>query len=320
MLLAFVAAVAVGASLALLLAPRPPGDDSAEAGFARDMMVHHAQAVEMAEILRDKTESDAMRTLAKDIVLTQQNQIGQMQGWLAAWGLPATGTEPAMSWLGHPVEGLMPGMATPEEMERLFEAPPEEADALFLLLMIPHHEAGIPMAEAVLKRTDRPEVRQLAEAIALSQRQEIELMSVMLRNPDTAPVGIDLKPAGDSSVSGSATFAAVKRGVEVKLQLRNLPGPNTSYLAQVHPGSCGSEDDTHQHGEPGEGHEHEGATADEIEYPLTPVESDAEGEGSSTTVFEGVTLDRLLAGAPKHLNVHAVGSDDPPQLACANLG
>ncbi|MDP9479986.1 MAG: DUF305 domain-containing protein, partial [Actinomycetota bacterium] len=39
--------------LALYLTSRPPADDSAEAGFARDMMVHHAQAVEMAEILRD---------------------------------------------------------------------------------------------------------------------------------------------------------------------------------------------------------------------------------------------------------------------------
>jgi uncharacterized protein (DUF305 family) len=318
MLLAFVAAVAVGASLALLLTSRPPGDDSAEAGFARDMMVHHAQAVEMAEILRDKTQSEAMRTLAKDIVLTQQNQIGQMQGWLAAWGLPATDTEPAMSWMGYPVEGLMPGMATPEEMERLFEAPAEEADTLFLLLMIPHHEAAIPMAEAVLKRTDRPEVQQLAEAIALSQRQEIELMRAMLHNPDTAPVGIDLKPASESGVKGSATFAAAKRGVEVKLKLRNLPDPNTSYLAHIHPGSCGSEDDTHEHREHSGGHE--GATVDEIKYPLTPVESDAEGEGSSTTVFESVTLDRLLGGAPKHLNVHAVGLEDPPQLACANLG
>src|SRR5918992_1350416 len=96
-----------------------PSDSSPEAGFARDMMVHHAQAVEMAEIVRDKTESNEIRILASDIALTQQAQIGQMQGWLGVWGLPITGTEPAMAWMGHPTEGRMRGMAPPEDVNRL---------------------------------------------------------------------------------------------------------------------------------------------------------------------------------------------------------
>ncbi len=166
--------------LALYLTSRPPGDDSAEAGFARDMMVHHAQAVEMAGILRDKSVSPEMETLATDIALTQQAQIGQMQGWLAVWGLPMTGAEPPMTWMGHHTDGRMPGMATPEEIEALREAPPEEAEKRFLRLMIPHHQAAVPMAEAVLEETDRLEVRQLAGAIAASQKAEIETMRDLL--------------------------------------------------------------------------------------------------------------------------------------------
>ncbi len=179
-LLAIVFGSLVVTVLALYLTSRPPGDDSAEAGFARDMMVHHAQAVEMAGILRDKSVSPEMETLATDIALTQQAQIGQMQGWLAVWGLPMTGPEPAMAWMGHPTTGRMPGMATPEEVEALREAPPEEAEKLFLQLMIPHHQAAVPMAEAVLDETDRPEVRQLAGAIVASQKAEIEVMRGML--------------------------------------------------------------------------------------------------------------------------------------------
>jgi Domain of unknown function (DUF305) len=68
--LAFV--IMAGLALWLFFATRLPGDDSAEAGFTRDMMVHHAQAVEMAEIVRDKTESEDIGTLAPDIALTQQ--------------------------------------------------------------------------------------------------------------------------------------------------------------------------------------------------------------------------------------------------------
>ena len=180
----------VGAALAgfyLSLSYRPPADDSAEAGFARDMAVHHAQAVQMAEIVQRRTESDGIRLLATDIALTQQGQIGQMQGWLAAWRLPQTGDETPMSWMGHPTEGLMPGMATPEEISALETLPPDEADAQFLRLMIPHHQAGIPMAEAVLEETDRPEVEGLAGAIAASQQNEIQVMKDLLRSRGAAP-------------------------------------------------------------------------------------------------------------------------------------
>jgi uncharacterized protein (DUF305 family) len=175
-----------------------PAEDSAEAGFARDMMVHHAQAVQMAEIVRDKTESEEIRTMAADIALTQQAQIGQMQGWLAVWGLPATGKEPAMTWMGHPTEGRMPGMASPDELNDLQQASPEEGDVLFLQLMIPHHEAAIPMAEAILEETDRPEVERLARAIAVSQQGEIEMMKGLL-NQRGVPVEEDSAASGEHS-------------------------------------------------------------------------------------------------------------------------
>src|SRR5918997_1013344 len=219
---AFVAVLVAGVSLALYATSRPPGDDSPEAGFARDMMVHHAQAVQMAEIVRDRTENEAIRTLAQQITLSQRGEIGHMQGWLAAWNLQSTGDEAAMSWMGHPIEGTMPGMASPEELNRLMAASPEQADTLFLLLMIPHHKGAIPMIEAVLERTDRPEVRRLAEYMEASQRQEISLMRGMLRQGGMAPVEIPLQSANGLHVSGTAVFDPNECGVEVSLEVRNL--------------------------------------------------------------------------------------------------
>jgi uncharacterized protein (DUF305 family) len=195
-----VAVLATLVALFVYLATRDPGDGSAEAGFARDMMVHHAQAVEMAEILRDKTQDPRMKTMAADISLTQQGQIGQMQGWLAAWGLPITGTEPPMSWMGHPTEGRMPGMASPGEINTLRNASPEEAEELFLRLMIPHHQAALEMSDAVLAQTDRPEVRHLATAIRDSQDAEIELMQQMLEVRGAQPP--EDEPSMDHSEHG----------------------------------------------------------------------------------------------------------------------
>ena len=126
-MLVLLAGCSAGATAALLVT-RLPGEGSTEAGFARDMMVHHAQAVQMAEIVRDRTNSDDMRLLAADISLTQQAQIGIMQGWLQVWGLLPTSTEPAMAWMGHPMDGPMPGMASPQEIDRLSKVPPSVAD------------------------------------------------------------------------------------------------------------------------------------------------------------------------------------------------
>lgn len=170
-----------GLSVWLWLSAREPGNDSAEARFARDMIVHHAQAVEMSEIVRDRTENDRIKTFATDIALTQQAQLGQMQGWLDLWGLPVAGPEPAMAWMGMPHEGRMLGMARQEEINRLHDLPPGEADQHFLKLMIPHHEAAVPMANAALDQSNNPAVEELASAIVASQQSEIEIMQEMLR-------------------------------------------------------------------------------------------------------------------------------------------
>ena len=197
-----VAALAAGVALLFVLSvflwlyAREPGNTSVEAGFARDMMVHHAQAVEMSEIIRDRTENDRVKTLATDIALTQQAQIGQMQGWLDLWGLPVVGPEPAMAWMGMAQDGMMPGMAAQEKINQLRTLPSEEADQLFLKLMIPHHEAAIPMSNAALEQTSNPVVVELANAIVASQKAEIKVMKDMLHDmggsvPKTGMEGMD---------------------------------------------------------------------------------------------------------------------------------
>ena len=71
------------------------------------------------------------------------------------------------------------------------KASPEDAEKLFLRLMIPHHQAAVPMAEAAIEETDRPEVRQLAGAIAATQKYEIEAMQDMLEEREAKLEGGD---------------------------------------------------------------------------------------------------------------------------------
>jgi uncharacterized protein (DUF305 family) len=194
-----VAAVLVVAGAFLLgrvtTGPAPtPTSDSAAAGFLRDMQVHHAQAVEMALLVRDRTDDETVRTIAYDMAVTQAGQSGAMYGLLDAWGLSQHSSLPAMAWTelpaldgsdpGHEMGGDapagMPGMATPEQLAALRAATGDDAVRLFLELMIPHHESGLEMADAVLARTDVPQVVSLATGIRRAQRAEIVVMQDLL--------------------------------------------------------------------------------------------------------------------------------------------
>ena len=62
------------------------------------------------------------------------------------------------------------------------EAAPNDADVTFTQNMIPHHQQAIEMAKLVDTHTDRPELRQLADSIMSSQRQEITQMEGWLRS------------------------------------------------------------------------------------------------------------------------------------------
>ncbi|MGY4392248.1 DUF305 domain-containing protein [Streptomyces sp. TE12347] len=184
-------------------APRTPGLRSADAGFARDMAVHHQQAVEMSFIVRDRTQDEPVRTLAYDIANTQANQRGMLLGWLDLWGLPkVVADEPPMSWMGaagghgghagHDAAtpgALMPGMATKEELDQLGAASGRDAEVFFLQLMTDHHKGGVAMAEGCAQQCETPVERALAQGMVDAQRSELTLMEDMLRQRGAAPRG-----------------------------------------------------------------------------------------------------------------------------------
>ncbi|MGW4835036.1 DUF305 domain-containing protein [Streptomyces globisporus] len=185
-----------------------PAPDSADAGFARDMAVHHQQAVEMSFIVRDRTEDEDVRRLAYDIANTQANQRGMLLGWLDLWGLPkiAGGDQPPMAWMGggegdgghehgghHPGGGsdgdgvLMPGMASRAELERLARLDGKQAEVFYLQLMTDHHKGGVAMAEACASRCTVPVEQRLARGMVEGQQSELGLMRDMLAERKARP-------------------------------------------------------------------------------------------------------------------------------------
>jgi uncharacterized protein (DUF305 family) len=183
---ALVVGLLVGLSAGYLLTrPSTPGDTSAEAGFLRDMSTHHAQAVEMSMIEHQKSDNPLLVTLSDDIALTQQSQIGYMQGWLRQWNLSPTGSQTPMAWMpggtAEVVNGLMPGMATPDQMSALSKATGKDLDIQYLKLMRQHHLGGIHMAQEVLTQTTNADVTWLAQSMVQNQQGEINVISDYLK-------------------------------------------------------------------------------------------------------------------------------------------
>lgn len=165
------------------------GPNAADIGFARDMQVHHTQAIEMAMEIYRKTDDDDVQRMAYDIATSQAGQRGEMYDWLVQWGLPQSG-DPLMTWMagsGHGGHGgqemseedarTAMGMATDAELAALRDATGTTADCLYLELMIRHHEGAIPMAEAVIELGSVPRVRAVAEGISQGQAAEIDAMT-----------------------------------------------------------------------------------------------------------------------------------------------
>ncbi|WP_407835934.1 DUF305 domain-containing protein [Streptomyces sp. DSM 116496] len=199
LLCALAVAVTFASSPGRAATPEPGTATAADEGFARDMAVHHQQAVEMSFLVRDNTADEEVRTLAFDVINTQANQRGMMLGWLDTWQAPKISVEGAMAWMEGHGGGMaptdMPGMATREQVDRLKNAKGADAEVLYLQLMIPHHQGGVAMAEAAVKQAKNPQVKALAEGIVRAQQSEVDLMTSMLGRRGATPTPASPGPA-----------------------------------------------------------------------------------------------------------------------------
>lgn len=162
------------------------GGDShndADVYFATDMIPHHAQAVEMAEIAVSKAADSEVIDLAHQIKDAQQPEIDTLSSWLEEWGEDVPDTSMgSMSGMDHgDMEGGMEGMMTPEDMQRLGDASGRTVDRLFLEMMIEHHQGAIAMSRTELSDGENADAKALAQAIVDAQVAEISTMESLLK-------------------------------------------------------------------------------------------------------------------------------------------
>jgi len=125
---------------------------------------------------------------------------------------------------------------------------------------------------------------------------------------DIVSVTLGLTSSGDSGVSGAAILTDTSNGIEVTLNVHDLPGqPGTEHPAHIHEGGTCAEN----------------RAGDEalVLYPLEPAITEQGGTGASTTMIPDTTVVQLFSGAPKYVDVHAdtIGYEGPPGVSCADI-
>jgi len=162
--------------------------------FVRMMIPHHEGAIQMAELVPDRTGREELLNLRTEIIEEQEDEIDQMCNLLDE--AEATGCDEVGSMMPHEMqdmmhEGNMGGMMDQEDMQEMMpreymmthddrrelrRTEDEEFDCLFAHHMIRHHEGAVVMSEYVIDEGESERVDNLAQEIIAAQQEEIELM------------------------------------------------------------------------------------------------------------------------------------------------
>ena len=189
-----------------VIQPGAPGEDSreldpdnpvevevprytdADVAFLQGMIHHHAQALEMAELVPNRTGRDDLPLFAERLAISQEDEIAQMQRWLEERGeeVPQVGEDADHD--DHAEQaGLMPGMLTLEQMSDLAYASGTEFDRLFLESMQRHHEGALQMVADLFASDgagEEPQVFALANHIVSDQQIELARIASLLAEID----------------------------------------------------------------------------------------------------------------------------------------
>ncbi len=166
-----------------------------DVAFMQHMIVHHAQAVEMVELLQTRGAHPTVRRLGQRIAQSQEAEMALMRDWLSDRGQPLEmagmgGDHPGMDHSAHAGHAMpasdtpvMAGMLSPAQMQALAAASGPLLDRLFLEGMIRHHQGALDMVDALMTKPGAAEDTMLSDfttSVVGDQSAEILRMQSLL--------------------------------------------------------------------------------------------------------------------------------------------
>jgi uncharacterized protein (DUF305 family) len=164
-----------------------PRHTEADVDFMQGMIHHHAQALVMTSMVRDRAASKDLAVLARRIEFAQEQEIGTMERWLTAREEAVPDAEDHRN--NHGGQGLMPGMVGHKELAKLAAADGRQFDRMFLEYMIRHHQGALTMVGDLRVRDGgvEPEIDLFARHVDSDQTIEINRLAGLLAQVDELP-------------------------------------------------------------------------------------------------------------------------------------
>lgn len=140
--------------------------------FIDEMVAHHQAAIDMSLPADSNAMRPELKEFARKVVEDQSREVEMMKGWRRQWyaGRPPTPTIMAMPGMATSMKGM--------DSRHMLTMKGAEYDRMYVDMMIPHHEGAIVMAREALVKSQRPEIRELAQQIIDSQQGGIDLMNL----------------------------------------------------------------------------------------------------------------------------------------------
>ncbi|AII11189.1 DUF305 domain-containing protein [Rhodococcus opacus] len=155
--------------------------NEADVMFLQMMYPHHAQAVEMADMVEGRTTNPQVLELAGAVTSAQGPEMEQITSLLAQWGKPAPAADGgSMDGMDHGGGGTS-GMMTAEQMTELAGKSGADFDTAWLTMMVEHHSGAIEMAQTELADGRNADAKQLATDVIGAQQAEITTMNALLQ-------------------------------------------------------------------------------------------------------------------------------------------
>ncbi|OBI82336.1 DUF305 domain-containing protein [Mycobacterium sp. E740] len=156
---------------------QPAGFNADDIAFATNMIPHHQQAVDLSELVPQRSTNPKVKALAEQISSAQGPEIQAMKVLLVQWN---ENPESGSGHGGHG-DGAMQGMVDDATMAKLKSLSGAEFDTLWLQSMIGHHQGAIEMAKAELANGENVDAKRLAQTMVDTQQAEIGEMNQLLK-------------------------------------------------------------------------------------------------------------------------------------------
>ncbi|MEO6132344.1 MAG: DUF305 domain-containing protein [Saprospiraceae bacterium] len=135
--------------------------------FATMMIMHHQAAIDMSTVQLTRGTDAQIRSMSQNIITAQKAEIAQMQQFVSNHKMSDSKHEH-----GEMHNELAETMKMMQDtmMSMHMSGNPDKD---YVVMMIPHHESAITMAEEELEHGKSLEMKKLAQSIIISQKKEI---------------------------------------------------------------------------------------------------------------------------------------------------